>query len=103
MVQDILVLGVAEVSKDVLGVAGHLLVEEELVQSQFLHEPLTVLLVTLNLDFVVAVVDDVFVWVFFLQRFGVVGVGQHVSGDRDTILDGVANSQCEGVRIVIKR
>lgn len=55
VVERVLILGVAEVPQDVLGVAGELLEVEELVEAQLLHEPLLVLLRDLDLDLVVEV------------------------------------------------
>jgi hypothetical protein len=55
VVEGVLVLRVAEVAQDVLGVAGELLEVEQFVESQLFHEPLLVLLRDLHLDLVVEV------------------------------------------------
>lgn len=101
MVEDILILGISEISEHVFGVARYFFEVEKLIETKFLNEPLFFLILSaLHLDLVV-VVDYVFVWFLFLEGFGVVRMRKHVPRDWDPILDRVSDPQGERVGVVI--
>lgn len=102
VIKDILVLCITKISKHVLRVAWKLLKIEQLIQAELFNKPGFVLLRHLHFNFMFIHLISVSL-LLIASHIRFVRVREHVSRYRYHILDGVADSKCKWMRIMIER